>query len=143
MQSISSNPSLKDYTNGLEGLIVGNKNTAGVLQKYYRQYAYDSYSQVSEISNREFANALDLKYFIYEGSIIDTTRAFCASKAGKVFSIEEALTEWPKDKNLLGDRSTYIAPLIERGRWNCRHMIRYIPDELAFYLRPELKQNGN
>jgi hypothetical protein len=29
-------------------------------------------------------------------------------------------------------------PLVDRGGYNCRHIIGWIPDELAFKYRPEL-----
>jgi hypothetical protein len=138
LQSLGGKSSLKDYTNGLQALVVGNKDTDGTLQRYFRQYAYDSFNQVSEVANKQMADELGFKYFIYEGSIIDTSRNFCRSKAGKVFSTDEA-KEWKRDPDLLGDPATYINPLIERGRWNCRHMIRYIPIELAQALRSEIK----
>ncbi len=110
-----------------------------MLQRYLRQYAYDSFNNVFEAGNNLAAQALGLEYFIYEGTVIDTTRPFCAKKAGKVFSTEEA-KEWVNDADLIDKktRGSY-RPLIERGRYNCRHQIRYISDTLAFTLRPDLQ----
>jgi hypothetical protein len=80
---------------------------------------------------------LGLKWFIYQGSNIKTTRPFCRKKAGKVFSVEEA-AKWRNDPDLVGKSSaaTYN-PLLERGRYNCRHHIGYISERLAKRLAPE------
>jgi hypothetical protein len=122
------------YQNGVRNLLQSN----GIVQDYFRQYAYDAYNNVREVANAQYAEALSLRYFIYEGSVIDTTREFCRKKAGKVFSTDEAKT-WKNDPDLIepSTRATYL-PLIERGRYNCRHFINYISDELAFALRPDL-----
>lgn len=137
-RSLAGKTPLRQYTQGLSEIVKGNSDTDGALQRYLRQNAYDTYNQTQEAANRLIADELKLQYFMYEGSVIDTTRDFCRKRAGKVFSVAEAAT-WKNDADLLGDPNTYNA-LIERGRWNCRHMIRYIPEELAFYLRPELKK---
>lgn len=136
-RSLAGKTPLRQYTKGLSDIVKGGSEKDGALQGYLRQYAYDTYNQTQEAANRLIADELGLTYFIYEGSVIDTTRDFCRKRAGKVFSVAEA-AKWRSDPDLLGDPNTYN-PLIERGRWNCRHMIRYIPEELAFALRPELK----
>ena len=55
-------------------------------------------------------------------------------RAGKVFSTEETKT-WKNDPDLVEPKTkdTY-SPLIERGRYNCRHWIDYISQETADYL---------
>lgn len=142
LNAINNKMSLADYTKGFRQLVVGNQNVDGALVKYYRQYAYDSFNQVHEVANQTFAEGLGLKYFIYEGSTINTSREFCRKRAGKVFSTDEA-KKWKNDPDLIepSTRQSYN-PLIERGRYNCRHFIRYISEELAFELRPDLKQKA-
>lgn len=137
--SLAAGTPLRQYTSGLENLLKGTRSVDGVLQRYYRQYAYDSFNQVSEAANELVAQQLDLQYFIYEGTVIDTTRAFCKKRAGKVYSVAET-TDWKNDHDLI-DKATkaQYRPLIERGRYNCRHQIRYISEALALKLRPDLK----
>lgn len=124
------------YQSGVKSIL----QNSGIVGDYFRRYAYDAYNEVREIANVQFAEGLGLKYFIYEGSVISTTRKFCSKKAGKVFSTEEA-KKWKNDPDLIeqSTKATY-KPLIERGRYNCRHFINYISDELAFVLRPDLKE---
>jgi hypothetical protein len=72
------------------------------------------------------------------GDVIKDSRTFCIKKAGKVFAVIEADTEWPTDPDLIGKGSGIpYTPRIDRGRWNCRHRIRYISEELAKKLDPK------
>lgn len=139
LNAITTGANLKDFTEGIKAKVVGNKDVDGELVRYFRQYAYDTFNQVHEVKNKEFAEALGLEWFIYTGSIIKTTRKFCRKKAGKVFSTAEAEKDWPKDPDLIGkSRPEPYSPLIDRGRWNCRHFIKYISAPMAAKLgRPE------
>lgn len=139
VQSIVAKKSLSDFQKGFKVLVEG-PDTDGALQRYWRQYAYDTYNQAHEVVNSSMADELNLKYFIYQGSVIPTTRQFCRKKAGKVFSTAEAAT-WEKDPDLI-DKKTAASynPLLERGRYNCRHFLNYISEELAVQLRPDLKK---
>ncbi len=135
LRSIINGVSLADLTAGLASLVVGNADADGFLVRYFRQYAYDTFNQVREIKNQEFAEGLNLKWFLYQGSLIETSRRFCEKRAGKVFSTEETKT-WKNDPDLVEQKTkdTYN-PLIERGRYNCRHWIDYISQETADYLK--------
>ena len=140
VQSIVSGRDLQSFQTGFRQLVMGGTQTDGALRAWWRQYAYDAYNQAQEIVNVNMAEELKLNYFIYQGSIIPTSRQFCVKRAGKVFSKQEALT-WKNDPDLI-DQKTKASynPFIERGRYNCRHFLNWISDELAFHLRPELKK---
>lgn len=126
--------------------VAGTKGTAGVLEKHLGGFVLDSYNLADSITNAEFAKRLDLKYFVYSGGLIETSREFCRKRNNKVFTTEEAQRDWPKDKTLprtkaedeAGGVPADYVPLEDRGRWNCRHRILYIPKEEAIRLRPEL-----
>lgn len=68
------------------------------------------------------ATDLDLKYFIYEGGLIKTSRPFCVEKAGKIFTMQD-LKSWDNGQKLP------VIPYL--GGYNCRHHINWISDELA------------
>jgi len=140
VQSIVTGKDLASFQAGFRQLVMGGAQTDGALRVWWRQYAYDSYNQAQEVVNSNMAEELKLNYFIYQGSIIPTSRQFCRKRAGKVFSKKEALT-WKNDPDLIDQKTkaTYN-PFIERGRYNCRHFLNWISDELAFELRPELKK---
>lgn len=140
VQSIVSGRDLATFQAGFRQLVMGGTQTDGALRAWWRQYAYDSYNQAQEVVNVNMAEELKLNYFIYQGSIIPTSRQFCIKRAGKVFSKKEALT-WKNDPDLIDPKTkASYNPFIERGRYNCRHFLNWISDELAFQLRPELKK---
>lgn len=126
--------------------VAGTKGTAGVLEKHLGGFVLDTYNLADSITNAEFAKRLDLKYFIYSGGLIETSREFCRKRNNKVYTTEEAERDWPKDKTLprtkaeaeAGGAPAEYVPLEDRGRWNCRHRILYIPKEEAVRLRPDL-----
>lgn len=140
LNSLTSDVSFFDFQLGFRNLVLGNKktkglDTKGVYQKYFDQYAYDSFNQVDAMANKQFANELNLKHFIYEGSLINTSRAFCKKRAGKAFTVAET-KKWKNDPTLIDkkNKSTY-RPLIERGRYRCRHFIKYITEEMYKHLK--------
>ena len=135
LSSIVSRKKAAEFEKGLKTLIVGGRDIDGALIRYWRQYAYDAYNQAHEVTNAAMAQGLGMRYFIYQGSIIPTTRAFCRKRAGKVFSVAET-EAWKNDPDLIEKRTkaTYN-PLIERGRYNCRHFLTYISEDLANHLR--------
>ncbi len=137
LTSIASGQSLKQFQSGLKGLVQSTDEVDGVLLSYWNNYAYDQFSRVREINNLHFKDEIGLKYFVYQGGLIRTSRKFCIKKNGKVFSEEEAIRDWPKDPDLIDKAhlSTYN-PIIDRGRHNCRHFLMWISNEMA----KELKQ---
>ena len=139
VNAIVEGRSLTDFKAGFRDLIVGNRDTEGALQGYWRQYAYDTYNQAHEVVNGSMADELNLRYFIYQGSIIKTSRKFCIKRAGKVFSREETKT-WKNEPDLIEPKTKdQYNPIIERGRYNCRHFLTWISDELAEQMK---KQNA-
>jgi hypothetical protein len=141
INSVAGQKDYASYLKGIKELIVGNDTVEGALQRYYREFAYDTYNQVDSAINKHFADSLELTYFIYMGSIIETSREFCRKRAGKAFSIEET-EAWKNDPDLPGKSKEDYNPLIDRGRWNCRHSLRYIPYELACDMRPDLCEDN-
>jgi hypothetical protein len=131
---ISGKMPLNKFANNLQKVVIGSGKDAGLLQQHWRTYVYDLYNQSHEAANNLNAEQLGLKYFIYQGSLIDTSRAFCKKRAGKVFSVEETKT-WKDDPTLVGKNKELYNPLIERGRWNCRHFINYISEDLYKQLK--------
>lgn len=135
LQAIKQQQTLRGFSTTLRNYVVSTPDADGRLKKYWRTYAYDLFNQSTEIKNEQFRRGLDLQWFIYVGDVIKDSREFCRKKAGNVFSVVEADTEWPNDKDLIGKGSGIpYTPRIDRGRWNCRHRIRYISEEMAVTL---------
>jgi len=142
LQSVTSNQTFKELTKTFKDFIRGKEGNKGAINTYFNSrasgFAYDLFNKVAEVKNEQFRENLGLQYFIYVGDVIKDSRTFCIKKAGKVFAVIEADTEWPTDPDLIGKGSGIpYTPRIDRGRWNCRHRIRYISEELAKKLDPK------
>lgn len=142
LQEVIKGSGFKNFKDQLQNYIVGNEENAGGFRQYFRQYAYDIYVVADRTEQALFATELDLKYFTYEGTIIETSREFCIKRAGKVFTIDEA-KDWVNDpwikKNF---EKGYIAsydPINDMGLFGCRHLPRFISKQVAETLRPDLK----
>lgn len=154
-KSIAGQINTKDFISGLSNMITGGGDK-GALEKQYSRFAYDLYQQYDAAYNSSLAEEFDMNYFIYQGGLIDASRDFCAAHNNKVFHRSEAddwytwtpaQGEYPpgyevKSKNIY-EVPSYLdypgyQPLIDRGGYNCRHMIGWISDTLAKDLRDDL-----
>ncbi len=137
LTSIASRQNVNAFQKGLKSLISGTKEIDGAIVGYWRRYDFDQFAQVREIDNLHFAEELGLKWFVYQGGVIPTSRDFCKKKNGRVYSDQEAIRDWPKDPDLIDKKTVaQYRPLIDRGRYNCRHFLMWISEERA----NELKQ---
>ena len=145
-QIILGNGRYNETIEGVKTFINGAPNTNGIVQSYVTANVIDTFAQVDRSINVEFANRLKLKAFIYSGGLIEASRKFCISKNNKIFTTDEA-KEWVNDRDLLltkaeresGGKPKGYSPLIDMGRWRCRHTVAYISNEMAIRERPELK----
>jgi hypothetical protein len=155
-KAITGNMNKRDFIKDMRKFVTGTDEKPGISERKWKQFAYDVYQQHDAAYNKKLAEEFGFTNFIYQGGLIDDSRDFCAAHNNKVWSNEEAekWSTWtPADgeypagweiraKNL-NETPSYMAypgydPFIDRGGYNCRHQLGYIPDELAFKLRPEL-----
>ena len=145
-KAVSGGVPMRKLERALKLKVQGTKNTSGVLERNIGGIVLDTYQIADAVVNNQFAQRLGLKYFIYSGGLIETSRAFCRKRNNRVFTTEEA-AKWGEDPTLprtkaekdQGGAPDDYVPLEDRGRWNCRHRILYIPAEEAYRLRPELR----
>ena len=144
-KAVSAGIPMRKLKAQLQVKVAGTKETAGVLERHIGTFVMDTYQAADAITNQEFAKRLDLRYFIYSGGLIETSREFCRKRNNKVFSTDEA-AEWESDPTLPRTKAerdsgvvTDYVPLQDRGRWNCRHRILYITEEEAMLRRPDLE----
>lgn len=156
-QSIVSNvtgqQTIEKFRKDIRDKIVGNSQQTGGFEKYYRQFAYDTYSQYDRAYGKNVADEFGLNYAIYQGGLIDDSRDFCEEHQGKVYTREEVkeFGKWklPKDTKEYpgpGEVPSYIAkfpnydPFTCAGGFNCRHQLTWVTKSYAERLRPDLKE---
>ena len=160
-KAITSQMPVKEFIGSIKTMIVGDEEKIGSLQKQFQRFAFDVYGQYDAAYNRSMAEDLGLKYFAYQGNIIEDSRDFCVAHYNKVWTIEEAeeWPEWTPAKGIAEDQfpagyvikskkpnevPSYLGypgydPLIDIGGYNCRHILAYISEGLAKKWRPDIK----
>ena len=156
-RAVASQMNMKEFISAIRDNVIGSEKT-GVIDRQFQQFAYDTYQQYDAAYNKKLADEFDMKYFIYQGGLVVDSRDFCVCHEGNVYTTKES-EEWRvwtpangtypegyeiKQKDIYA-RPSYMKydgydPLIDRGGYNCRHIIAYISEDYAFKLRPELKK---
>lgn len=158
-KAVAGNLNKRDFVKQMRGFVTGTEDKPGISERKWKQFAFDVYQQYDATYNKKIAEEFDLKYFIYQGGLIEDSRDFCAAHNNKVWTTEEAQSwaDWtPMDGDypagyevkakIKSEVPSYLGypgydPLVDRGGYNCRHQLGYITQELAFKLRPELKDS--
>lgn len=132
-QAITSSRDFEKLKKDFRKLIVGDTANLGALQGYYRNYVYDSISQVDRAVSHQYSVELKFKHAIYEGGLIATSRDFCRQRNGKVFALSEILKFNPPTA-----KPQNYDPLTQGGGFGCRHHFNWIPYNIAKRLRPDV-----
>lgn len=139
VRAVIGQQGFRETKNQISEFIGGNKEKAGALERYHRNFVYDLYSQVDRATSEVYAGKLGFNFAIYEGGLIETSRSFCIDRNGKVFHKSEiALFDPPTAKQ------PGYNPFTDLGGYGCRHHLNWIPDSLAYMLRADAKEKfGN
>jgi hypothetical protein len=121
--------SLQELRDSLQKLIV-NKH---LVNGYFERWTYDIYNQYRRAAANEIRKKLGLRFAVYEGGEIETTRAHCDEYAGLVLS-EKEIEAWKDLPMWNGRPAEGYDPFIDCGGYNCRHRWRWISDGLAAVL---------
>ena len=157
-KAVSGNMDKREFMKQMRDFVTGTEETPGISERKWKQFAYDIYQQYDATYNKKIADEFGMKYFIYQGGLIDDSRDFCRAHNNKVWTTEEAQTwatwtpsqgEYPAGYPMTSKKPdevpSYLGypgydPFQDRGGYNCRHQLGYISEELAFKLRPELEK---
>ena len=125
---------LKTMRKVLKNKVVENK----LATRYFSRWTADIYSQYQRVGANEIRKDIGLRFAIYQGGLIETSRSFCEQRNNNVYH-EDEIKSW-ENLNFAGKPETGYNPIVDLGGYNCRHRLDWISDELAFRLRPELKE---
>ena len=151
LKGVTAQIPIKDFIASIKENIVGGEEKYGSLTRKLRMYTYDLYQQYDSAYNVKLAQEFGLTWFVYQGGLVEDTRDFCREHNNHVYSIAESegwktwtprdavnITEFKqKDLDKVPSYLDYPGydPLIDRGGYNCRHQLGFIPDELAQKMR--------
>ncbi len=115
-QAIAAQSPWDDLVRAIEGALVGREDARGrPLSSYAELYANDGIMNYYNAVNQEKARSLNMRWMLYVGTIMGTTRDFCKRRVGKVYTINQ-INSWTHDWSGKSGPA-----LTHRGGWNCRH----------------------
>jgi hypothetical protein len=135
LKAVVSQAGYFETKKGLQNFIEGTPDKGGALQRYYRNFVYDTFSVADRTNGKIYADKLNFNYAIYEGGLVERSRKFCIAHNGKVFSREEIAKMKPTEAIPDG-----YDPFTDMGGFGCRHHWNWVPDLVAFSMRPDLKK---
>ena len=127
LKAISQGKSFGSIRLGLRD-ILGLKDRYGALNRYYRTFIYDAIMQFDRIVSNAHAEQNGIKYFIYAGGLIETSREFCIKRNGLLFN-KNNISDWASDPTL--PETPGYNPIIDMGSYHCRHWPQWLTDEQA------------
>jgi hypothetical protein len=140
ISQIAQGKSFAEVRDETESFIVGTNQKLGVVDNFnlVQNRVQDTFAENDRRISNEYANELQLNYFIYQGGEIKTTRTFCEERNGGVYTREEGEAwnslQWDgmKEGNNI---------FVDGGGYNCRHYLDWISYELAKQLRPSIERS--
>lgn len=138
-QALTNKMGFQEFRGSLKEVIEGNpkQKLSGGLQQYYRNYAYDTFLKVDRLNQDLFANDLGMRYFIWSGGVINTSRALCVHCNDKIVDsaqFKNLKYDDLKDKYTPGLDDTWV-PMEDLGQYGCRHRKDYILTSVAEQLK--------
>jgi len=146
----------KDIVKELNQIVSNSKLYGKSLGWDIKDLEFNIQMQCNRMYNKILAEELDMKYFIYSGTLLTgmNSRDFCREHNSHVYNVEEA-KEWVRwtpskainitefnqqDLNIVPPYMNYPGydPLVDLGGYNCRHHLGFITDGLAKKLRPDI-----
>lgn len=123
-KSVAGGAKMSSLLTTVRGVLKGHTDVRGrPMTIYARQFANDSVMNFHNTVNLKKAEDLDIEHYLYVGDIIKTTRPFCATRAGQVYTRAQ-IDSWSHDwAGKAGNAWDY------RGGYNCRHHWRPIRKE--------------
>jgi hypothetical protein len=108
----------------LRKFIEGTPEESAFLNRYIKQTTNDAVMTFNSEYIQTIAEDLDVEYYLYAGTVISDSRAFCTARAGRYFTTDQ-VKAWPNlkgwDGRMKGTNSSTI--FIYRGGYNCRHQL--------------------
>lgn len=135
--SLMSGEGATAFRKSLKSTVLGEQGKLGALEAHYNTFVYDTYNQVDASLQEQYSTELGLEAFVYEGGVISTTREFCRKRNGKCYLKSES-KDWINDSTLPKGGGAYN-PLVNRGKFQCRHSINFVSSRRALRMRDDLE----
>lgn len=131
--------SVQDLRKTIATDVVTSQQSEGLLKRYWRQNAIDTYSAFDRSTSKALADEYEMQACAYSNGTESDTRKFCKHNVGKIY-LRDEVEEWKdyanrkRGKKYIGpiveSKSSYN-PFIQQGGINCKHSLRWITNRTA------------
>lgn len=129
-KNVLSGSRVNDVRIDLTDFVIGGKDKKGIIYKFYSKFAYDTFGQIDRMASLQFSEKYNLRWFIYFGTIIRTSRAFCRKHINGLYNTEEAKNWIFENPGPVGVSDITYNPVIDMGGINCLHTAVFVTDEI-------------
>ena len=103
--AVSSGASYSEVQQYVQDYLIGAESKDGALVRYTRQIANDSFAVADSTRIRLISEDFGIKFYEWQGGLIDTSRCFCIERHGLVFH-EEEIKAWGRGEISAGGMSS-------------------------------------
>ena len=124
-------------TEWVRNYLIGQNQTT----RYAANIASDTLYTMTRIIQNRVSEDLNVKYWLYAGTLIKTSRTFCTNRTGRAFTTE-AVKAWVSikwDGKMAGTDTTNIFERL--GGYGCRHTLRPISKITYDYINKRYEDN--
>lgn len=134
VKAIASGKSYKEFQDEMHVLINGTPQREGLTEAHYRTATLDVFNQNDRALTKQYADELELEWFIFQGGLMKSTRDFCRVRNNRIFNRKQ-IESWSQ-LSFDGKPAVYN-PFMDVGGYNCRHVLDPISDEMKNELMKE------
>jgi hypothetical protein len=143
-KNVTAGGSYADLTEQLRNYMLTDNKGEGALERYVKTYSNTAINQFSAEYNKTIADDLGLEWYMYDGSLLETSRPFCIKCVHKKYihasEFETILRgDFGADGHIGVSKTTGLpAGLMagttpenfprRRGGWNCGHQLIAVDD---------------
>jgi hypothetical protein len=130
-QNVNTGGSFSGMLDQLRIFIKGNDEVEGRLLSYSNNIIKDALFQYARSFQQSVVSDLKLKWYLYAGGLIDTSRPFCIQRAGKYFTEDEikswADLQWAGKNPLTTESSIFVLV----AGFSCNHQLIAVHESIV------------
>lgn len=131
LSSVINGGSFADAMNAIREVATNTETSDGLLTRYVKRVAYDSYAVADRQYTKVIAEGLELEFYKYQGGEVADTRCFCEERHGNWYHKKE-IQAWADGKHVgecgknwkgrnAATNSNTIFSFV--GGYNCKHSL--------------------
>lgn len=140
--NITTGASLKEAIKSVRLITSSYGDGKAIIADYAKTWSRTSFAQADATYTTTISRQMNVQWYKYAGSAIETTRAFCETRHNKFYHVSE-VEAWgdldPWTGQIKGTNSRTI--FANRGGWNCRHSI--VPVSIFGVPKQDIQRNIN